>query len=338
MIDNISLKRNEYTNELVYRTKDAFMNGIKGVYKDAMKVNRSRRFILRDFQYQLRGIASWTNDKIEEELAQFNNVDEIENILKNIIVLNYNIFILENTQSIEQPVQCEFKLFMYNVYLNIARECWRRPYLLYDHIDRHDYFKNMKDLEKLIVANIKHIVRSLTPLSTIHEMQQFPTEQHDQPEKPEQNEHPEPVESRHSSKRISEASQHESVSLHTESDVDKDMHRDDEHNDVDESESESESIDCGNTIDKQKDRRIIEHETEESDVDKYSVVSSKEDGIPKHIERKRRSQDSAYETIYITTKNKKRQQKVLDKYKKYIKLNHIHYLINKKKINKSSLF
>lgn len=160
-------KRSEYIAEIIFRTKKVFIQGIKEIFQNAIKINRSKRFLLRDFQFQLRGIASWTDDRIEEALFHFENIQDLEKILKNVIILNSKLFSLQQQISIKDLYELKFptfRKFIHDTYLMIARECWRKPYLLYDQVDRSTYFNNMIELEKIVKTCIKNVLRNQTPL------------------------------------------------------------------------------------------------------------------------------------------------------------------------------
>lgn len=171
MLEDVNLlitKRHEYISDVISTTRDKFIAGLKSVYKDAQKVNRSRRFLLRDFQNQLKTIASWTTEKQMQEMQRFDEVvNQYTRMVYNVHMCNIKMFHAQVTPpTLETYPICDFTM---HCYLHMAREIWRKPHLFYDKIEKQDYNKNIRDIEKIVANSIKHCLRNLVPMSSVIE-------------------------------------------------------------------------------------------------------------------------------------------------------------------------
>jgi len=162
-------KRHEYISDVIANTRDRFVAGIRQVYVDAQKVNRSRRFLLRDFQNMLSMIPTWTDEKQASELKRFCDVvHQLTRMVYNVHVCNIKMFAPKrlDAHAIALPPFEGYPInkFIQDCYVAIAREVWKKPQLFYDKVEKAEYNKNMKDVEKIVVGCIKLVLRGLLPL------------------------------------------------------------------------------------------------------------------------------------------------------------------------------
>ena len=160
------LKKNEYVSEILYLTRDKFESGLQKMYDDTKKINRSHRFILRDFQNYLASIPSWTQDKKNEVCEPFYEIDQLDQLLKNVRHVMLSIF----APVTETNSELTLESFVYKTYLTIARELWKKPYLLYDRIDNTDDKKLYQiKLDEIVSESIQTTLRHIVPLEKIDE-------------------------------------------------------------------------------------------------------------------------------------------------------------------------
>lgn len=166
-------KRKEYSNEIISLTRERFASVCKELYDRACKKNRVSRFILRDFQFELKNVASWSSDDLDHVLKRFVDVQGLPRLLFNMHVVNYKIF-SEGSKcvlpAIPKPNEYPIRDFIYSVSLAMARELWRKPYLLYDKIENEQLMENKKELEKLVKDSIKQGLGKLVSLQQCEEV------------------------------------------------------------------------------------------------------------------------------------------------------------------------
>jgi hypothetical protein len=177
MLEDINLlitKRSEYISETIASSKDVFLHGIRSVYEDAKIVNRAKRFMLRDFQHQLKKVSTWTDDKTNSEIEKFGSkIEYIRKMVFNVYTCNLKIFMHEKQrEKVNVTTLDDFVIlpFIKACYLQIARDVWRKPYLLYEDVDKIEYIKNSRDFEKVVIQCIKTTLRNLIPMDKFEEI------------------------------------------------------------------------------------------------------------------------------------------------------------------------
>lgn len=368
-MNQLVTKRHEYISEVIAFTKDLFIDGVRRIYTDTLKINRSKRFILRDFQNQLKAVAVWTDDKLKEEVERFAPHDvatryDLRRMLHNIHVLTIKVFVEEEHHAAvmheKVPSAATYPIagFVKDVYLSIARELWRKPHLLYDKLEKHDVLKNMRDLEKLVVNNIKSSIRRLVPLDQIKEHlgddESFVESKSEDGSLDDVDVRVDRVD-----EQVADTFDHPSVHQDEEFDVldprplsqansvrssahgvpsvkHNTQHSDDDEEDVVPLNSAPHS------------RRDSQHSSMVSDTPhehpkKVIVVDTESESESGSYNSDARSE--SYKSYYSGSESsidvpiqKKKPVKALDAYKNYIKLNQVQYLINKKKMNSKNLF
>jgi hypothetical protein len=145
-------RRNECLSELITLTKDRFLAGLIKMYESAKLRNKDASFILRDLQLTLREIPVWTDERLSDEVSSLKDVDRARDLLKAIMTLNSRIYQLTYEE-------VSLRTFVHDCYLQIGREIWKKPHLLYDNLPRIEYNKNMVLLERIVIQCIKSIIR-----------------------------------------------------------------------------------------------------------------------------------------------------------------------------------
>ena len=57
--------------------------------------------------------------------------------------------------------------FIHKCYINVARELWKNPYLLYVSVPGHEYQRNSKEIENIIKYCVENTIRHLLPIKEI---------------------------------------------------------------------------------------------------------------------------------------------------------------------------
>lgn len=176
-------KRKEYSHEIINLTKERFSSVCKEIYKNACKQNKVARFLLRDFQLELRNVASWGTEEIEQLCKKFHQVQSLSRLLYNLHVINFKIFTQGSSCLLPQvpcPDTYPIKEFVYNVTLIMARELWRKPQLLYDKVETKIMLENKKEIDKLVLESIKEGLRKLVSVQKCEERLEVLEELEDQ--------------------------------------------------------------------------------------------------------------------------------------------------------------
>lgn len=161
-------KRHELISELITLTKDKFYNIIVHIYQKAKETNKAKEYIIRDFQIQLREVASWDIERIKDIGNNFKErANALPQILQNIHTLNQRLFpsevcVIEMDKSLDL-----LENFIKIACLNIAREIWKKAYFVYEVVDRKNYSQYQESIEKLIVTSIKTTIRRQSNIDAI---------------------------------------------------------------------------------------------------------------------------------------------------------------------------
>lgn len=168
--DNVNVhitQRQELISELITLTKDKFFGIMKSIYQQAKDKSKYPEFILRDFQTELEMVSTWTTNDVVDNTYRFKNVhDNLTSILSNIHIINQSLFPGElnvlNTDDLD-IVQGFIKVAC----LQIARELWKKPYILYEILERNQYTKNIVFIDKIITNSIKTTIRRQSNISAV---------------------------------------------------------------------------------------------------------------------------------------------------------------------------
>ena len=147
------------TDELVVLCRNVFSSIVTDIYKSTKKHNRDHNMLLRDFQGELKDVSTWSRSRIKHEADKLRDIRGIHSIISEIYRLNKSIY---------TPLELDFDIdpkldivenFTKNACLNVARDIWRKPHLVYEIIDRKQLTKFQEMLDTLITTNIRLSVR-----------------------------------------------------------------------------------------------------------------------------------------------------------------------------------
>lgn len=156
-MDHSATLRNEAISEIITMTKDRFLFFYNDLYVQTKAVNTDASYILRDFQMALKHVSKWTVEDLTRESQKF-NTDRICVLMDRLYTQSSAVFDdHENAQ-----LMLKWKNIMFQTYLEVARELWRKPYLIYDRVNVSTYQSNQALLEKLITNHLKNLLRKET--------------------------------------------------------------------------------------------------------------------------------------------------------------------------------
>jgi hypothetical protein len=134
-----------YTHRVERHANTFFKQGFKSIYDHVVKNNKKRNKLLLEFQHALRNISQWTADVKIHERTRFHE-ECPEAILNKLFELK--TYVIKGAK-----IVCNFSSedFVYECYLNIARELWKNPYIMYDiGLSVIEKQEKRRQLEKLI--------------------------------------------------------------------------------------------------------------------------------------------------------------------------------------------
>jgi hypothetical protein len=170
----------EYTTQLVNVLTPLIYEGLNSIYGEALKVSNNADNVLKVFQSFLRRIPKWNIEMIKQESDRIMNnsksyawlPDLVKATLKaNMLVLTYSPN-LKNVTKIDPNFYKNIQIedFIHKVYIEVARELWNNPYLMYHLYPPIELKRNQRDTIGLIKDSIKEAIRKLLPLKQILEI------------------------------------------------------------------------------------------------------------------------------------------------------------------------
>ena len=177
---NISVLVNakeEYTKQLIQLLKPQLLSGLISIFNESKNVcslKDEKEFTLCRFQEMLSKIPEWNQAIIDEETTRIINevqCDWMEDLLTAIFVSHTKILTTIRTTSKNKKINLiipRIDSFIHKVYIEVAREFWKSPYLVDDRsISKLQYQKNLRECEGIIAICIEETIRKLLPVKEI---------------------------------------------------------------------------------------------------------------------------------------------------------------------------
>lgn len=146
----------EFEDLFTNRALPIFCTQIQHMYARAKENNKYHYNLLKEFQDELRKTASWKeedkNDKYMALATARMDVD-IRLLFRNILDLQEGV--LKSQGYKLAHARPDMKTFVHNVYLNIARELFMNPFIMYDDVDTRQSQQNIEDLKRIVKRSIK---------------------------------------------------------------------------------------------------------------------------------------------------------------------------------------
>lgn len=167
--------KQEYSKQLVNVLYPEIYIGIKSIYDSAYKHCKEThdKNVLKKFQFLLSKIPKWNQDKIDQEfkrIAANTECDWIDDLITAVFVSHTKVLssikLKNNTKSIPLNVPVG-TYFVHKCYIEVARNFWKKAWLLHTDISTIDLQRNMVDSENLIKDSIIETVRKLLPVKFI---------------------------------------------------------------------------------------------------------------------------------------------------------------------------
>ena len=165
--------KNNYINKLTFIVTEPIKQKIFTIYDYSKQVcitNNNKQNVLKQFQNELVLVSKWDNTTVTEQISNicnFKNINYLDELLKAIFISNNKIINLihnENIVNIEIP---NTKLFIHTLYINIAREFWKNPYVFYHNHNHQQKIDNDLKIDLIISNNILHTIEYFLPIEDV---------------------------------------------------------------------------------------------------------------------------------------------------------------------------
>ena len=156
----------EYCDELVHKCRPLLFQGFKAIFDNCQKKNRKKKYLLREFQEILESIPLWNTNIVQSEYNRFKITSQCE-WFDNLIIASYATIaksITGENENINLPICYEF---IHKCYINIAREFWKKPYLLYSHCEAKENIKNTNIINNIISSQIIETIKKDLPIENM---------------------------------------------------------------------------------------------------------------------------------------------------------------------------
>ena len=175
-MDNINIlmaNKTEYINELNSKIKPLFVQGFQSIYNNVKEKCKNKKLLLRDFQDALTQIPIWNQEIIDNEHQRFIKSTEctwLDDLIKASFITSAQILLTNNSINKENKfdlVVPKTNVFIHRCYINIARELWKQPKLLYHNYKNSEIQKNLIDFENIIGKMILETIRKELPFKSV---------------------------------------------------------------------------------------------------------------------------------------------------------------------------
>tara|TARA_B000000557_G_scaffold261743_1_gene261225 strand:+ start:660 stop:2147 length:1488 start_codon:yes stop_codon:yes gene_type:complete len=165
----------EYTKQLIDILYNHIFDGFSSIYNESKKiyVTKTGIPILNIFRKLLENIPIWNNEIIEEEtkrIVKVSRCDWLDDLVTAVFISHTRILMSigpnQNTNKINVSVP-KTPNFIHKIYINIARDLWKNPYLYNENVAGHDRQRNMNRVEEIIKLNIETTIRKELPVKEI---------------------------------------------------------------------------------------------------------------------------------------------------------------------------
>ena len=165
----------EYTKQLIDILHTHVFDGFNSIYNESKKIYITKTGIpiLNIFRKLLENVPIWNNEIIEEEtnrIIKISKCDWLEDLVTAVFISHTRILMSigpnQNTQKINVSVP-KTPNFIHKIYINVARDIWKNPYLYNENVAGHDRQRNMNRVDEMIKDNIEATIRKELPIKEI---------------------------------------------------------------------------------------------------------------------------------------------------------------------------
>ena len=169
--------KTEYTKQLVQIVSPHLLSGLLTIYDEAYGVctsNKEEDLTMLTFQELLGEVPAWNNVMVAEEAERITDeskCDYLEDVITAVFVCHTKILTTVRVTNKDRKINLKIpsvENFLHQVYIEMAREFWKHPYLLNpSDVSKLDYQHNLQVAEDKICACVEATIRKLLPVKDI---------------------------------------------------------------------------------------------------------------------------------------------------------------------------
>lgn len=169
--------KREYTKQLIQSIRSHLLSGMLSIYDEAFSVceeNKEPDLTMLTFQELLGEVPKWNSVMISDEtnrIVDESCCDYLEDLLTAVFVCHTKILTTVRVTNKDRKINLKIpsvENFLHQVYIEMAREFWKHPYLLNPmEVSKLEYQQNLRKAENIIHDCLESTVRKLLPVKDI---------------------------------------------------------------------------------------------------------------------------------------------------------------------------
>lgn len=165
----------EYTKQLINLLTPRISEGIRSIYDVAVDLcdRHEDDQYLKRFQTLLGQIPKWNNDIIEKEYSRIekrSDCDWLDELIGAVFVAHTKVLTAIKIKKNKIPMDIQIPEgteFIHKCYIEVARQFWKKPYLMYHKLPKLELQRNLGETERVIQEAIEETIRKQLPVRTI---------------------------------------------------------------------------------------------------------------------------------------------------------------------------
>ena len=166
----------EYTKQLIDILYIRIYEGIRSIYDETKIIHNKQKtnlHIIYIFRELLEKIPIWNQEIIQKEtdrIIQVSKCDWFDDLITAVFISHTKILTSIGPNNSFNKINITIPkttTFIHKIYINIAREIWKNPYLFNEEVLGHEYQRNTKEIETIIKDCIEGTIRDLLPIKEI---------------------------------------------------------------------------------------------------------------------------------------------------------------------------
>jgi hypothetical protein len=165
----------EYTKQLIDILCNPLYDGISSIYNESKKIYSTKTGtpLLNIFRTLLERVPKWNSDIIMDETDRITSItrcDWLDDLVTAVFISHTRILMSigpnQNFAKINVSIP-KTTSFIHKIYINVAREIWKNPYLYNENVPGYINQQNIAKIEEIIRLNIESTIRKELPVKEI---------------------------------------------------------------------------------------------------------------------------------------------------------------------------
>ena len=169
--------KKEYTQQMIQILRPHLLDGMISIFNEAKKIcvkKNEPKLVFITFQELLSQVYAWNQTLIHEEtksIISASKCDYIHDLITAVFVCHTKILSYVRIHQVDKKINLNIpseETFIHEVYIELAREFWKQPTLLYEEkITNIEFQRNLMICNQIIESTIESTIRRLLPVKTI---------------------------------------------------------------------------------------------------------------------------------------------------------------------------